>query len=214
MNNQVMSVITGDIINSRDLDSNSYSEVLSELQQELTLLKERYQAESDVYRGDSFQIALYQPWLGLKLAVLIRLRLKSGDYNVDARQSIALANTNELRKNVKVSTGKAFVLSGQMLDEMKSNTLTFNSDNNALNFHLPVTVRLLDVLMNSLTAAQSEALYCYLTNDKSTHKELALKLNKNRANVTKLLNSSQYLLVADTLKYYETLVKRELDHDR
>lgn len=213
MNNLVMSVITGDIINSRELDATRYSKVLSELKQELGLLQQRYEAVSDIYRGDSFQIALYQPWLGLKLAVLVRLKLKSGDYNVDARQSIALASTNELRKDVKVSTGKAFVLSGQALDNMKSNTLTFNSDNDALNFHLPVTVRLLDVLLNSLTSAQSEALYYYLTNQNSTHKELALKLNKNRVNVTKLLNSSQYLLVADTLKYYETLVKRELDHD-
>ncbi|MEX1220537.1 MAG: hypothetical protein WEA82_00320 [Idiomarina sp.] len=209
-----MSVITGDIINSRDLDSNGYSQVLAELKRELSRLRSQYQAASDVYRGDSFQVALNQPWLGLRIAVLIRLKLKGNDYNVDARQSISIASVNELRKDVKLSTGKAFVFSGQALDEMKSNALTFSSDSDVLNFHIPVAIRLLDVLLNSLTSAQSEALYCYLTNENSTHKELALKLNKNRANVTKLLNSSQYLLVADTLKYYESLVKRELDDDR
>jgi hypothetical protein len=60
---------------------------------------------------------------------------------------------------------------------------------------------------------QAEALYLYLLDDSQTHAELANKLGKSRANTTKILNSSEYLLVADSIQYFETLVHEELNHD-
>ena len=213
MKKHVIAVITGDIVDSRGLSSAHYDELLKQLKNELTTFEASNKATFDIYRGDSFQITFFCPWEALKAAILIRLRLKSNNYKIDVRQSIAIGNVKDLREDVKTSTGQAFILSGKHLDEMKSHRLVFSSENKLLNRHIPIVVKLLDTHLSSLTPMQAEALYLYLLDDSQTHAELANKLGKSRANTTKILNSSEYLLVADSIQYFETLVHEELNHD-
>lgn len=213
MKKHVIAVITGDIVDSRNLSSAHYDELLKQLKNELTSFEASDKATFDIYRGDSFQITFFCPWAALKAAILIRLKLKSNNYKIDVRQSIAIGNVKDLREDVKTSTGQAFILSGKNLDEMKSHRLVFSSENKLLNRHIPIVVKLLDTHLSSLTSMQSEALYFYLLDDSQTHAELASKLKKSRANTTKILNGSEYLLVVDSIHYFETLVREELNHD-
>lgn len=213
MKKRFIAVITGDIVNSTNLRSAHYDELLTQLKKELNRLEASNKATCDIYRGDSFQITLFCPWAALKSALLIRLKLKSNTYKVDARQSIAIGSVKAIRDDVKTSTGEVFVLSGQHLDEMKSQRLVFSSENKLLNRHIPIVVKLLDTHLSSLTSMQSEALYSYLMDDSQTHAQLANKLSKSRANTTKLLNSSEYLLVNESIHYFETVVREELNDD-
>ncbi|WP_322406416.1 hypothetical protein U0358_12015 [Idiomarina sp. PL1-037] len=213
MKKHVIAVITGDIVDSRSLSSARYDELLKQLKNELKSFEASDKATFDIYRGDSFQITFFCPWAALKAAILIRLKLKSNIYKIDVRQSISIGNVKDLREDVKTSIGQAFILSGKHLDEMKSHRLVFSSENKLLNRHIPIVVKLLDTHISSLTSMQSQALYSYLLDDSQTHAELANKLNKSRANTTKILNGSEYRLVADSIHYFETLVHDELNHD-
>ncbi|MBE91345.1 MAG: hypothetical protein CMF14_00235 [Idiomarina sp.] len=213
MKKHVIAVITGDIVNSRNLSSAHYDKLLKQLKDELASFEASDKATFDIYRGDSFQITFFCPWAALRAAILIRLKLKSNICKIDVRQSIAIGTVKALREDVKTSTGQAFILSGKNLDEMKSRRLVFSSENKPLNCHIPIVVKLLDTHLSSLTSMQSEALYFYLMDDSQTHAMLANKLNKSRANTTKILNGSEYLLVADSIHYFETLVHEELNDD-
>lgn len=206
MENSMIGVITGDIVNSRQIPVEEYDSMLYRLHQTLESFSERYEMHFDVFRGDEFQLLLKRPEKVIYLATIIRLSLKSGSTNIDVRQSLSVGDSNELRDDVKSSTGEAFVLSGQNLNKMKSELLIFDSTNELLKHHLGSTIELLDAHLSSLTKTEAYVLMSYLGDPEVSHAELAKEIGKSRPNTTKMLNSAHYNSVLKYLYYAENLI--------
>ena len=66
-------VITGDLIKSRKIAAQDFDVIRYRLEQVLTYLCDKYDAEYDVYRGDSFQIIFPSMNDSITSALLIRL---------------------------------------------------------------------------------------------------------------------------------------------
>ena len=91
-----ISVITGDLVNSRQLDTTHY---ITELHALLTQLQQAKLIQTfEVFRGDAFQ-AVAEPQSGLLLAVYIRIALKAMDTrHWDARIAVGLGAGGKKRR--------------------------------------------------------------------------------------------------------------------
>jgi len=208
-------VITGDLIKSRKIPAQDFDVLRFNLEQVLTYLAERYGAEYDVYRGDSFQIIFPSMDNSIKSALLIRLALRSVQtfgQKFDARVSIGLGTVDTQRTKLRSSTGEAFNLSGIGLDQLKGEKLGVFTHSEEFQTRISLLVKFVDAKIEKLTQVQIQALYEYLIDEDNNHDAVAKRLNKSRVNTTKLLNMANYQLFAEFIDLFECL-KSELIHE-
>lgn len=114
-------VLTGDLIDSRKLDAAGLDRAMDRIRQ----LAGEFAAihtgsivgTVDVFRGDSWQLCLTQPTLAVTAAVFIRAGLKSD--HLDTRIGLGFGAVERLHEEqISLSTGPAFVASGQALDSL------------------------------------------------------------------------------------------------
>lgn len=208
-------VITGDLIKSRKIAAQDFDVIRYRLEQVLTYLSDKYNAEYDVYRGDSFQIIFPSMDYSIKSALLIRLALKSvqtSGQKCDARISIGLGTVDTQRTKLRSSTGEAFNLSGIGLDKLKGQNIGVFTNSKTFQNSIDLLIKFVDAKIDNLTQVQTQALYEYLVDENNNHDEIAKRLNKSRVNTTKLLNMASYQLFDEFIDTFETL-KSELIHD-
>jgi hypothetical protein len=208
-------VITGDLIKSRKIAVQDFDVIRFHLEQILTYLAEKYDAEYDVYRGDSFQIIFPNMDYSMKSALLIRLALKSVQtlgQKFDARVSIGIGSVDTQRTKLRSSTGEAFNLSGMGLDQLKGQKLGIFTNSDKFQMRIALLVKFVDAKIENLTQVQTQALYEYLIDKNNNHDDIAKRLNKSRVNTTKLLNMANYQLFSEFIDLFESL-KSELIHE-
>ncbi|WP_413282597.1 hypothetical protein [Vibrio sp. MA40-2] len=209
MSEKIVSVITGDIVDSQKIAPEDYEKMLTILKTVLTKLVEQVDARFDMYRGDAFQIVFFEPADAVLSALKIRLALKTSELRIDARQCIGIGRAMHIGNDIKTSTGEAFVLSGTGLDKLKSNHLTIQSNNSAFQDKTYLLTKFLDAHISGLTTIQTEALWSYFDLTTKTHEDIATALGKKRTNITKLLNASHYQLIEEYIRHFEKCVKEE-----
>jgi hypothetical protein len=207
----IKAVLTGDIVNSQKITGADYDLMLANLKDILAQLQQGLPMDYDIYRGDAFQLILSQPETAMYVAIVIHLSLRSHLPPVDVRQCIGLGEVTTRRESVKQSTGEAFTLSGQGLDNIKGRGICIASSNADFQMKMTLLTRFFDHHLASLTRIQSEVLLCYLLATDKSHENLAKRLNKKRSNVTRILNASQYQLVVAYLDFYTQQVKMDFN---
>jgi tRNA(Met) C34 N-acetyltransferase TmcA len=209
MSKQIVSVVTGDVVNSQKIAPENYQKMLAILESTLVELTKQTDARFDMYRGDAFQIVFFEPADAVLSALKIRLTLKTSELQIDARQCIGVGEAMYLGKDTKTSTGEAFVLSGTGLDKLKSNYLSVQSSSLVFQDKIELLTRFVDAHLRGLTKKQTEALLSYLVSQNKSHKDVADALGKERRNTTKLLNASHYQLVEEYVRHFEKCVNEE-----
>lgn len=209
MNENLVGVITGDIVASQKIQSDSYDNMLYTLERTLIMLKDNSDMKFETYRGDAFQGMFEEPVEAIHSAVIIRLALKATTPSIDVRQSIGIGSVTSRRGDITTSTGEAFTLSGKGLDTIKNDLIKVTSNNLVFQSKIGVLTKFLDAHLSGLTGIQSETLLCYLTSEDKSHAALAESLNKTRSNTTKLLIASRYQLVEEYLNYVKLCFTEE-----
>ncbi|HCT43622.1 MAG: hypothetical protein CMJ35_12990 [Phycisphaerae bacterium] len=124
--NKLYAVLTGDLVKSTsrskaeiDRARKSLAKVVDELEsapwdrRPTSLVR----GDPEFFRGDSWQMLLTDPRWALRVAVVIRLTLQI-QAKCDTRVSIGLGTVSSISsKQVSLSRGEAFTLSGHGLDE-------------------------------------------------------------------------------------------------
>jgi len=216
-------VITGDIVDSREVEDlqallqvlkNAIPEIGKELKTKISF---------EIYRGDSFQLLVDKFEEAMKIAVLIRTKLRSktpyhkpDDANIpldklwDTRLSIGIGTINKPALRIVESTGKAFELSGNQLDDMKNSQDRFRliSSWENLNSQFKVLTKLSDAIISRWTLSSSEAAYRYLLFNE-TQKQIAAKLNISQPAVHKRLNIANVDAVENMLNYLNLTIKKQ-----
>ncbi|MBZ2162191.1 MAG: hypothetical protein JXQ95_05840 [Alteromonas stellipolaris] len=207
--NKRQAVITGDIANSQQLSNTDLAHVLEVLTNELKEQSAIYNGQYDVFRGDAFQVVIPESESAMLVAICIRLALKACSPATDVRISVGVGKVSFTDGKVKTGNGDAFVRSGRALDSLKSQYLAFSSDNEAFNKHASLLTAFVDSHITSLTQTQSETLLAYIKAEDKGHENIANTLGKNRSNITRILNASQYHLINNYLDYMATEVETE-----
>ncbi|GGF55324.1 hypothetical protein [Alteromonas lipolytica] len=204
----IIAVVTGDLVGSSKLTTADFQQVMSALEKQLKQFSIRYNSAYDIFRGDSFQVQT-QPQLAARLATIIDLTLRSHSPSVMVRQCIGIGTGSASEQSVKTATGEAYLLSGHGLDDIKGRGLRIHCANQNFQTQMALLTRFFDSHLERLTSTQSYVVLTYLLAENKSHEHLARVLDKKRSNVTRILNTSQYHLIADYLDYFALQVKKE-----
>lgn len=200
-------VLTGDIVNSTQLEKSGEKKLLKALHQVL----EPYKFE--FYRGDSFQVYMKDPQKSLRVALLCRLiaiGLNQGEYltATDIRISIGIGNVITPVRTLGSAKGEAFVLSGRSFDEIqKTETrLAITVENKVVNTGLQVIADYINSILKGMTAKQAEVVVELLKGQ--IQQKVTTLLNKSKSTISQLVSAGRWNEIEKLLLQYETLINQ------
>jgi hypothetical protein len=199
-----IAVLTGDVVNSSTLTSQENVGIQGKITgfgHPSILMEARF------YRGDSFQIAV-KPRDALWLALKFRTDIKRWKAYNDIRISIGIGEVTEWTDNILLSNGKAFELSGKILDLLKDRSLNIavTSVYPELNDEMETHCFIADTFFREMTIAQANVVYYKL--DGYSQKEIGKILNISQPAVSKSLNAANWVAIEKLLKRYYQIIEK------
>jgi hypothetical protein len=198
------SVITGDIIGSRQQTSKHWVEDLKKI---LSAFGEM-PGQWEVYRGDEFQIEIKNPEDALWSAILIKAHLKA--IKLDARMSIGFGNKTHTAEKISESNGVAFINSGELFETLKKQkvTLAMRTGDVAIDEKMNLMIQLALTFMDNWLAQPAEFVMAALENPTLSQEELGQKLGINQAAVSRRQKRAQFDLVLQLDRYFRKQIKQ------
>ncbi|MEZ5347147.1 MAG: SatD family protein [Pyrinomonadaceae bacterium] len=185
----MISVITGDIINSKSADPVQWLEPLKD---ELN----KYGPSPkvwEIYRGDSFQLIIKDPGDAFLAAVKIKAAIKTRK-NLDVRLAIGIGEEKYDAETITESNGSAFVYSGEKLETLKKEklNLAIKSDRDSFDEELNLNIKLGLIAMDNWTPNSAEAVKLALENQNLPQKELGQMLGLKQNTVSYRLKRAYF----------------------
>ncbi|RTY80640.1 hypothetical protein EKL97_10245 [Flavobacterium sp. LS1P28] len=199
----MISIITGDIINSRQLPSAIWIDGLKELLN----TRGKNPSEWEIYRGDEFQIEITNPEEALLTALQIKAYLKT--LKLDARMSIGFGDKTYSGATISESNGTAFVRSGELFETLKKlkTTLVINSGTSDLDTEINLMLRLGLTFMDNWLAQSAEFIVVSMANKMLSQEEIGTKLGINQAAVSRRRKRAQFDLVLELDNHFRKKIK-------
>ncbi|HPW88298.1 SatD family (SatD) [Kaistella chaponensis] len=194
----MIAIITGDIINSQKSDSELWLPKLKGLLQSWSTTPENW----EIYRGDEFQLKCSVDEVFHK-ALLIKSLLRSFE-NLDVRVAIGIGNEVFLSEKITESNGSAYLNSGRLLTDIKSQGKTFaiQTENEKVNQDLNILFKWAAIDFDNWTVATAEIIHQLLRNSELTQDELAKELNITQSSVSQRLKRANFELLQETDLYF------------
>lgn len=198
------SVITGDIIGSRQQKSKDWVEGLKKI---LTPFGET-PSQWEIYRGDEFQIEIKNPEEALLATILIKAHLKA--IKLDARMSIGFGDKTHNAEKISESNGSAFIHSGELFETLKKQkvTLAMRTGNTDMDEKMNLMIQLASTFMDNWLAQSGEFVAVAIENPTLSQEELGLRLGINQAAVSRRQKRAQFDLVMTLNRYFRTQIKQ------
>lgn len=199
----MISIITGDIVNSRKLSSNVWIDGFK------TLLNSfgKSPADWEIYRGDEFQLEIKNAEDALYKALQIKAYFKT--LKVDVRMSIGVGNKTYTAKKISESNGTAFLRSGEVFQTLKKQkvNLAVNTGNTELDADLNLKLRLASTFMDGWLPQSAELVQVAMQNPTLSQDGIGQKLGINQAAVSRRRKRAQYDLLLETESYFRQKIK-------
>ncbi|WP_338840867.1 hypothetical protein [Flavobacterium ginsenosidimutans] len=198
------SVITGDIIGSRQQKSENWVEGLKKILAPLGHTPSQW----EVYRGDEFQVEVTNPEDALLIAILIKAHLRS--IKSDARMSIGFGDKTHNATRISESNGSAFIHSGELFETLKKQkvTLSMRTGDSDFDEKLNLMLQLALTFMDSWLVQSAEFVALAIENPTLSQEELGQKLGINQAAVSRRQKRAQFDLVMNLDRYFRTQIKQ------
>jgi len=201
----MIAVITGDIINSRNVNSEIWLPKLKDYFSQTILDSEKW----EIYRGDSFQIEV-DIKQALEVAICIKALIKS-DNRIDVRMSLGLGEQNFKGGKITESYGTAHINSGESFEKIKNNTLILKSPFQEFDDYFNPILKLLSFVSTNWKPVTSETIFYALTHRDLLQKEIAEKLSKDKTTVNKALKRGGYDEIVDIIDLYSKKIQQCLN---
>ncbi len=198
----MVAIITGDIINSRQIGAKQW---LPELKKVLNIYGEEPKTW-EIYRGDSFQIET-NPQDALRLAILIKSAIKQFK-TLDVRLAIGIGEKTYQSNKITESNGSAFIYSGNSFEKLKKQTLVIQTAWNDFDNTINVMCDLASLTMDAWSPTSALIVKTALESDPNTNQEaLAALLNKKQSNISTGLKRGGFYEIQKLLNYYQNEIK-------
>lgn len=201
----MIAVITGDIINSRRVNSEIWLPRLKEYLSKIIPDTEKW----EIYRGDSFQIEV-EIEDALEIAICIKALIKSNG-KIDARMSIGIGDKNFKGIKVTESYGTAYINSGESLENIKNTTLVLKSPFDEFNDYFNPILKLVSFITTDWKPVTSETIFYALTHRGLMQKEVAERLEKDPTTVNKALKRGGYDEIVEIINLYSKKIQQCLN---
>lgn len=207
----MIAVLTGDLVNSTKMSSQTYTEVIQNINHLLQEMNEKYQAIGEIYRGDEFQIQYPQPIYALKSTLLIKLALHLSPYAskpIQCTLSLAYGTYDIFDEKPNTSTGQVFIESGRGLAQAQKGELRLNIEQRNMSKELILLGQFLNHSLNRLTKSQAQLLYQYIASDFAEHKKIANITGTTRQNISNRLSNVGAYLIRDYIQIINNKVSK------
>lgn len=199
----MIAIITGDIVNSGNYNSEEWIPVLKGYLDTIG----NTPIDWEVYRGDEFQLKLPVE-IALKEAIYLKALLK-GVKNLDVRMSVGIGEETYIGSGVSESNGSAYQRSGRTLDMLKraKTNMAIATGNTAINKTLNLMLKLALDFMDNWSVVSAEIVSIVLKNPEMSQDEIAKQLGVQQSAVSQRYKRARLDLVLDVLRYYEEKCK-------
>jgi hypothetical protein len=216
-------VLSGDIIESTVLSAQDVGKIRDAIRETVILFEHAWGdvvvGMPEFFSGDAWQLAMPDARLSLRLALLIRARLRA-NLNADTRLAIGIGRVEDVHAdNISLSSGEAFILSGRTLSKMtiySDLTLALPDRAGLLKDWLPATLHLCSDICRDWTRRQAEITALAIADKDATHEQLAARLSPpvKKQTVTAALNSAHGRALSETLNIFENTRWHDLIESR
>lgn len=192
----MIAIITGDIINSKQLEAKVW---LKLLKKELGKYG-KTPSHWEIYRGDSFQLEI-----GVKEALVVAISIKSAlkqKTGIDVRMGIGIGEKDYKSKKITESNGSAFVNSGECFEALKKNTLAIKSPWQDFDEMINIMLDLALVNIDDWTVKSAKIVKVALENLEKSQKELSVLLNKSQSTISEGLKRASYDEMLKMINFY------------
>ncbi|TDP01636.1 hypothetical protein [Flavobacterium sp. 245] len=198
------SVITGDIIGSRQQKSKHWVDDLKQILAPFGASPSQW----EIYRGDEFQIEIKNPEDALLTAILVKAHLRA--IKSDARMSIGFGDKTHHAEKISESNGSAFINSGELFETLKKQkvTLAMRTGDFSFDEKMNLMLQLALTFMDSWLVQSAEFVALAIENPTLSQEELGQKLGINQAAVSRRQKRAQYDLVMNLDRYFRTQIKQ------
>lgn len=200
-------VITGDIINSRELPPERALKALK------IVLDDYGNTPNDweIYRGDSFQLLIKQPENSLDIAMRIKASLKSHKA-MDVRMAIGIGKVSFFGGAITESNGEAFIKSGDRFGQLKSDkvNLAIATPWPEFDDEMNLYFKLALITMDHWSKASAEFMDAQLGQGRLSQEELAQLLGIGQSSVSERKKRAHYDELDLLRQRFKTRVKEYL----
>lgn len=220
-NELIYAVITGDIVNSSNLNSIERQQVLNFIKTIFKQIETEEDKISDIgqnfviIRGDSFQIVIKTVKKALKYIILLRAGLRglfSKDVAqlCDARISLGIGSVSYWGRNISESDGDAFRYSGRAFDNKKNKgRLLIKTYDEEFDDEINVYFNLIDSIISDWTSSRAQIIYEKILESKQVN--IVMKTGISASAISKRLNSAHWNSVELLLNRFEKIINIQYD---
>lgn len=198
----MIAIITGDIIDSRKGEVETWlpllKEVLNQYGQE--------PADWEIFRGDSFQLSITP-----KNAVLAAFHIKSAIKQTkahDVRMGIGIGEVGYNSNKTTESNGSAYIRSGECFESLKKQTLAIKSHNSELNNSFNTMLSLALLTANNWSSTVSRVIKKNIEHSDTKQKEIANLLNKSQSSISEALKRGGFEEIMNMNNYYKEQINK------
>lgn len=200
-----IAVITGDLIGSTQVaDPAAFRDCLRKL---LDLVADKFHAQTNLFRGDGFQVATDMQGNAFRLAMVLRTSLISqspaNSSRWDARVAIAFGAGDLSGAN---QNSDAYVNSGRTLDKLEKDNLSIHAEGEPMQLSTAAATQFADDILNHLTPVEAQVLYYHLL-EGGSHQSIADTLGKKRPTITLALQRARYQLLDRYINDMDKLIR-------
>ncbi len=199
-----VAIITGDIINSRQVHTEIW-------QNKLTSVLSYYGTSPndwEIFRGDSFQLKC-----NVEHAIRAVIHIKSYMRQIsslDVRMGIGIGEIQEPQKSISNSTGTAFVRSGNSFDQLKKKTLAIQTGKESLDTIVQTYLDLASTIMSDWKKVTSAVMQISIENPTLKQHEIAHKYGYVQSSISRAQKRGGYDELMKMEEVITTLIQKQL----
>ncbi len=203
----MISVITGDIKNSRKIETTKW---LTRLKSEL----KRYGAAPkywEVFSGDSFQLRVNDPLQAFIAATSIKTAIMSMQ-GADVRMSIGIGEISHEARKITQCNGQAFIHSGEQFEQLAKarQDLAIKTPWPELDAEMNLYLKFTQAAMKNWTANTAEVVWLAITNPEQSQEALGKKIGIKQNAVSNRLKRANYDLLLELNAMYVSKLNKLL----
>lgn len=201
MDYPIIAVLTGDIVHSRQGSAVEWLGVLKSILWKYGGAP----ADWDIYRGDSFQLAV-APERALHAALHLKAGIRRMD-KLDVRIGIGIGEWSHHSDRITEAEGTAFVRSGEAFARLKKRTLLLETGHDRFDETLNLMLELASLTMDRWTSNVATTIFTAMEHPDLTQTEIATLMNKAQSGVSEALGRGGFDEITRLMDYFEGRIR-------
>ena len=194
-------IITGDIINSRAVETILWLKPLKQVLQKHGSEPKNW----EIYRGDSFQLET-QPENALEAVFLLKATIKQFK-ELDIRTAIGIGEKTYNAAKLSESNGSAFIYSGECFEKLKKNTLAIQTGDKSFDEKINLMLDLATLSIDNWSPTSASIIKSAIENPEADQQKLAEIIQISQSNISRGLKRGGYVEMIKLLEYYRKVIK-------